>query len=295
MDFKKEIQEKIDELTNQYNERTFEYDADTDEAYQDYARMMRASGQKAMEDTVGKAAALTGGYASSNAVTAGQQVYNDYISELAAAQGDFYDRALARYANEGSMLQEKINALETQELKDKSAWETAYAEDIERMAIEGDTAGLAAAMGVSEEAYNKYLEDQALASSVAPTQEILDQATKEYMAKGYFSSGLTADDASTDTYENKIIADITEKFQMMGYNSEAITAHLKQQRAQYEKVANRTWTYVSGAGKNAIFTDQFGNVFYQDEILNWAKDQEETDDVGADVAKKLEKKLKGMY
>ena len=47
-----------------------------------------------MEDTLGKAAALTGGYASSYAQSAGQQAYNGYLQELAALVPELRQAAL---------------------------------------------------------------------------------------------------------------------------------------------------------------------------------------------------------
>lgn len=53
----------------------FSYDPETDSAFARYARMYQQKGRAAMEDTMGQAAALTGGYGSSYAENAGQQAY----------------------------------------------------------------------------------------------------------------------------------------------------------------------------------------------------------------------------
>ncbi|MEA4920625.1 MAG: hypothetical protein VB078_06885 [Clostridiaceae bacterium] len=54
-------------------------------------------GQQAMDDTIGMIAARTGGLASSYAGVAGQQQYNDYMSQLESA-------AMSQYANEKNSL-----------------------------------------------------------------------------------------------------------------------------------------------------------------------------------------------
>lgn len=280
--YKSRNKDQIDELRKQAIDSNFDYNPNTDAAYQDYARMMRESGQKAMEDTVGKASAMTGGYGNSYASVAGQQVYNDFVSEAASAQGDFYDRALARFANERALANDKIATLESQEASDKAAWEADYLADVNKASISGDTKALAEIYGISEEQYINYENDVLKSSLSVPTQDILDQAASEYMAKGYFESGLTEED---------LMNNILTKYVEMGYNPDAIAAHLAQVRNKGEFVTDRVWTYVSGSGKNAIFTDQFGNRFYQDEILNWAEGQ----GADKDAIKALKNQLKAQY
>ena len=54
----------------------FQYDLGSDPLYRQYADNYVNLGQMAMMDTMGQAAALTGGYGSSYGAMAGQQVYN---------------------------------------------------------------------------------------------------------------------------------------------------------------------------------------------------------------------------
>lgn len=83
--YRSRFEERLQALYDQIAGReAFDYDPEEDESYQRYARLYAARGAAAMEDTLGKAAALTGGYASSYAQSAGQQVYNGYLQELAA-------------------------------------------------------------------------------------------------------------------------------------------------------------------------------------------------------------------
>ena len=49
------------------------------------------NGKKAMLDTIANATALTGGYANSYAVSAGNQSYNDYLNNLNEIALDLYD------------------------------------------------------------------------------------------------------------------------------------------------------------------------------------------------------------
>ena len=68
----------------------FKYDVNTDELYKQYMDKYSALGKKAMEDTIGKSTALTGGYANSYAQVAGQQAYNDYMSKASDMIPELY-------------------------------------------------------------------------------------------------------------------------------------------------------------------------------------------------------------
>lgn len=279
-------QDRIDELTEQYAGRKFSYDAETDEAYRAYADMMTANGKKAMEDTATRASAMTGGYGNSYATVAGQQTYNGYLSEIGAAEGDFYNRALSRYNAEGDELLNKINALESRESSDRADWENAYMEDVNSAAAKGDDSTLAKIYEMTDDEYRTYSDNQYAATLAAPTQDILDSAAREYLKKGYFES---------DMSETDLIENITSKYVSMGYSPDAIAQHLTQQRERYEYVKDRDWTYVSGSGKAAMYMDQFGNKFFYDEIENWVKSQAESGDYNAEAEwKVMNNKLKAI-
>ena len=87
------------------NREPFRYDIDADALYRQYRDQYTALGRKAMEDTMGRAQAMTGGYANSYAQTAGQQAYENYLGKLADAIPELYSQALARYRQEGSDLE----------------------------------------------------------------------------------------------------------------------------------------------------------------------------------------------
>lgn len=255
--------ETIEDLSREYANRNFEYDPTTDKAYQDYAAMMRESGARAMTDTMGKATAGTGGYANSYASVAGQQVYNDYAREIGAAQEDFYDRALARFETEGNALLNKLSLAEQQEARDKSYWEEDYAADLARAEREG-TAALADFYGFKDEqSYLDHLSDQLDATLAYPTQETLDKAVADFMSTKHFSGNMTDEDK---------IGKIVDKYIGMGYKGSVIAQALEDARDAFAATNNRTWTWVSGNGKDAIFEDEFGNRHTRDYIVNSARD-----------------------
>ncbi len=93
------------------NRENFDYSLNSDPLYQQYKELYVGNGKKAMEDTIGNASALTGGYANSYAVTAGNQAYTEYLDGLNSVALDLRDRAYEKYKDEGEKLIEDINVL----------------------------------------------------------------------------------------------------------------------------------------------------------------------------------------
>lgn len=89
----------------------FSYDPASDPVYNSYAQSYQRRGRLAMRDTMGQAAALTGGYGSSYAQSVGRQQYDSYLQSLGEALPELYGMAWQRYNAEGDAL--------------KTAWELA--------------------------------------------------------------------------------------------------------------------------------------------------------------------------
>lgn len=98
---------QIDELLNKLlNREPFEYNEELDPLYQQYKDMYTKQGQLAMEDTMGQAAALTGGYSSTYSQAVGQQMYNAYLNKVQEMLPQFYDRAYGKYQDEGTNMKD---------------------------------------------------------------------------------------------------------------------------------------------------------------------------------------------
>lgn len=87
----------------------FRYDSATDSLYQQYVQDYTTLGQMAMRDTMGRAAALTGGYGSSYAQSVGQQQYDAYLQRLADVLPETYGMALDAYQAAGDELQRRFD------------------------------------------------------------------------------------------------------------------------------------------------------------------------------------------
>ena len=98
-------QDEADSYLSQYQNRgPFSYDFNSDALYQQYKDNYIQQGQMAMMDTMGQAAAMTGGYGNSYAQTVGQQVYNQQLSQLNNIMPELYQMAYDRYTQQGQEL-----------------------------------------------------------------------------------------------------------------------------------------------------------------------------------------------
>ena len=97
-----------DELTELYdqirNRKKFSYDMGTDPLYQQYREQYQRLGRLAMQDTMGQAAVLTGGYGSTYGEQVGQQAYNAYLQNLNDIVPQLQQQAYQRYQDEGTDL-----------------------------------------------------------------------------------------------------------------------------------------------------------------------------------------------
>ena len=98
-------QQSMNDTLNKYlNRDPFSYDVTGDALYQQYKDQYVTQGQMAMMDTMGQAAAMTGGYGNSYAQGVGQQAYQGYLQQLNDKVPELYQLALNKYNQEGEAL-----------------------------------------------------------------------------------------------------------------------------------------------------------------------------------------------
>lgn len=96
---------RLDQIYQQItNREKFKYDLNSDMLYQQYKDQYTKLGQMAMKDTMGQAAALTGGYGSSYSQSVGQQGYDAYLQQLNEVVPELYNIARDQYQQEGDDL-----------------------------------------------------------------------------------------------------------------------------------------------------------------------------------------------
>lgn len=108
-DFTSSYDGEISRLYNRIvNRRAFRYDPEGDPLYGSYRDRYVREGRLAMRDTMGQAAALTGGYGSSYGQAVGQQQFDAYLQKLGAVMPELYAAAYDRYRAEGEELENRL-------------------------------------------------------------------------------------------------------------------------------------------------------------------------------------------
>ncbi len=109
------------------NREKFSYDVDTDPLFQQALASAMNSGKQAMQDTIGQASALTGGYGSTYATSAGNQAYNAFIEDAYDNLPQYYQMAMDAYQMEGDEMYRQFGMLS--DLDDKEYNRTLEAYD----------------------------------------------------------------------------------------------------------------------------------------------------------------------
>lgn len=118
-----QIKEYMDKIMNR---EKFSYNFNEDALYQMYKDQYIQQGQMAMMDTMGQAAAMTGGYGNSYAQTVGQQAYNQQLTELNNIIPELQQMAFEQYAYEGDQLYNQYGLLMDQENMDYGRYMDSY-------------------------------------------------------------------------------------------------------------------------------------------------------------------------
>ena len=102
----------LDEIIQKIlNREAFSYDLNGDALYQQYKDKYIQQGKMAMQDTMGQAAAMTGGYGNSYASTAGNQAYQAHLQNLNDIVPELYQMAYDRYNQEGQDMYNQYSLL----------------------------------------------------------------------------------------------------------------------------------------------------------------------------------------
>ena len=121
-DFYYKNQGALDLVLQNLKNRKFSYDLNADALYQQYKDNYITQGKQAMVDTMGQAAALTGGYGNSYAATVGNQTYQGYLTQLNNIAPELYKLALDKYNSEGTDLMNQIGAFQSDRSMEYGIW-----------------------------------------------------------------------------------------------------------------------------------------------------------------------------
>lgn len=134
-EYKSKYSDKINELLDKVlNREPFSYSLSDDPMYSQYRDLYMKNGKKAMQDAIGEATALTGGYSNSYAETVGYEAYDEYLDELNAVALDLRDSAYDAYKDEGDKLISDVSLLRSLDGDDYER----YLDVLERYYKDGD-------------------------------------------------------------------------------------------------------------------------------------------------------------
>lgn len=100
------------------NREDFSYDPATDPLYQNYRKQYTREGQRATADTLGQAAAASGGIPSSYATTAATQAGNYYAAQMTDKIPELYQLAYNQYLNDYNMQLSDLGVVQGAEQSD---------------------------------------------------------------------------------------------------------------------------------------------------------------------------------
>lgn len=147
--------DQISETYQQIAQRpAYSYDVNGDALYQQYKDRYTQNAKLAMKDTMGQAAALTGGYGNSYAQGVGQQRYDETMRGLTDMIPQLEERAYNRWQGQGEDLYNRYNMLNSMAAAEQNTRTNEYNRLYQLIASTGyiPTAQELQAAGMSQEA-----------------------------------------------------------------------------------------------------------------------------------------------
>lgn len=273
--------DKLDDIMAQISGRDkFSYDFNSDPMFLSALQSSMNQGRLAMQDTMGQASALTGGYGSSYGQAVGNQAYNAEIQKAYDNLPEFYGMALDAYNNETQGLLNQLDMYGTADANEYDRLANAYAsnaqaaaqlydqeynnfwqtqnfnEDSRRWNAEFDY-GKQRDNAADELAYAKLLADGNAEAQKAADARVLTAANKRTLLDEYNKTGWKGAEAYLNSFNNVSEAEQQELYDYLMSNGLS--------------VADRGLTLAEGTPKyklgksydfsNLKFQDAKGNVY----------------------------------
>lgn len=126
-DFTYSNQQMYDDVISKImNREKFSYDLNGDALYQQYKDTFIGQGKMAMQDTMGQAAMMTGGYGNSYAQSVGNQAYQASLQQLNDKIPELYQMAYDKYNQEGQDMINQFGILDSQRSTEYGEWGDRY-------------------------------------------------------------------------------------------------------------------------------------------------------------------------
>lgn len=161
-------QEALDNAVNSIlNRGDFNYDINGDSLYNQYKDNYMNLGRLAMQDAMGQASAMTGGYGNSYASSVGNQAYQGYISQLNDVIPQLYSLALDRYNAEGDRIMNQYGILSDDRANEYGLYNDDYNRAVTDRGYYTDMFNNASAMKTDDERYREGFDYQKERDAIA--------------------------------------------------------------------------------------------------------------------------------
>lgn len=120
--YQSQYQGQINDLMGQLKGSKFEYNLEDDPLYAQYREQYTREGNRAMQDAMANAAALTGGRTNSWSQSAGSQANAYYLSQLNDKVPELANSAYNRYMNEQNQKMAQLQMLQQQDQQGYDRW-----------------------------------------------------------------------------------------------------------------------------------------------------------------------------
>ena len=122
-------QPQLDAIMQQIqNPEKFTYSFNNDEMFKYYADLYTQKGKQAAQDTMGQAAALTGGYGNSYAQSVADQTYQQYLLSLYEKGDQLRQEAYQRHQDDRADLYNRYNTMQAADQTDYGRYRDAYSD-----------------------------------------------------------------------------------------------------------------------------------------------------------------------
>ena len=229
-------QTQLDETLNKIlNREKFTYDLNGDALYQQYKDQYMLQGQQAMMDTMGQAAAMTGGYGNSYAQTVGQQTYQGYLQQLNDRIPELYQLALNQYNQEGQDLYNQYGLYADREDQDYGRYRDTvsdYNTELDRLINDSRYQ--------AEQDYGKYMDAYNMAygqhrDQVSDWQYELGRADEDYWNQYNRDYGQYTDDRNLSYQQNRDQVSDTQWDQSFQYQQDRDQVSDEQWQATFDE------------------------------------------------------------
>lgn len=286
--------DKINDIMGQIeNRKPFAYDFNTDPLFQQQLQSAMRSGKLAMQDTMGQASALTGGYGSTYGQAVGNQAYNQSVSEAYDSLPDYYGLAYNAWQDETNGLYNQLGMYQNADDTEFSRLANAYALNMQNAA------------NMYDQEYNNYWQNKQylldyakqfssnssneeetdsfdISGIIKSVRSDIDRALKngasEYDIMEIIAS--SANEIEDEAMAEKFMADAIS-YMNTGDKSAYVTSYKLNREGKYEDGKGHVidevpvFTVVKGEPKKTgtIYTDQYDNEYTYEALKSngWTK------------------------